>query len=202
MPLMSVRRAAGRSDAAGAGGRRARDAGRRSRRSRRQQTSTKNKAKDQAEAREKPKEENPQFRLDDHPSIDFGKGTHLDFRARFAADGIDSEASTAESDWRSSDDRPREEAHRRLGRDRERHRVPDRGASSTDDDPWRDVYGEFKQFAVRARARRQVQDPLQPRREHRRAAGSTSCSARSRRRTSRRAATSASWCTARVVEEG
>src|SRR5688572_1753368 len=43
---------------------------------------------------EKPKEEYPQFRLDDHPSIVFGKGSHLDLRARFSFDKADSEAST------------------------------------------------------------------------------------------------------------
>src|SRR4051812_43219806 len=34
----------------------------------------------------------PDFRLEDHPSIYFAKGTHLDFRARLSPDWIDSEA--------------------------------------------------------------------------------------------------------------
>src|SRR5688500_2717217 len=50
--------------------------------------------KEQKPKKVKPKEEYPQFRLDDHPSIVFGKGTHLDLRARFSADTADSEAST------------------------------------------------------------------------------------------------------------
>src|SRR4029450_3943693 len=49
------------------------------------------KKKDEAKKAEDQKSE-PQFRLDDHPSIHFGKGTHLDFRARFAFDWDDSEA--------------------------------------------------------------------------------------------------------------
>jgi hypothetical protein len=36
--------------------------------------------------KKKKDEQYPQFRLDDHPSIRFGKGTHLDFRGRFAGE--------------------------------------------------------------------------------------------------------------------
>ena len=115
------------------------------------QDATKKKKKDdeQKDAK-KPKTDYPFFRLDDHPSIHFGKGSHLDFRARFAADATDSEA--------PSDD-PLETAAVDLGK---------RGigvsgeiknavefqieAELTSDDPWRDVYADFKKYdGVRVR---------------------------------------------------
>ena len=49
---------------------------------------TKKKKDDEPKGAQKPKTEYPFFRVDDHPSIHFGKGSHLDFRARFAADGM------------------------------------------------------------------------------------------------------------------
>lgn len=94
----------------------------------------------------KPKAEYPFFRLDDHPSIHFGKGTHLDFRARFAADYDDSEAPSDDPTETSSVDLGK----KRLGVSGEIVNAVEFQieAELTDDDPWRDVYGEFKQFDV------------------------------------------------------
>lgn len=101
-------------------------------------------------AAKKPKTEYPFFRLDDHPSIHFGKGSHLDFRARFAADADDSDAPT---------DDPEEAAGVDLGK----KRIGVSGeiknavefqieAELSKDEPWRDVYADFKKFdAVRVR---------------------------------------------------
>lgn len=87
----------------------------------------------------------PRFHLnDDHPGIDFGKGSRLDFRARFAADVTDSEASTADVVDTSAIDL----GTKRVGisgeiKDAVEFQIE---AELTDDDPWRDVYGEFKYF--------------------------------------------------------
>jgi phosphate-selective porin OprO/OprP len=106
--------------------------------------------KKEEKAPKKPKTEYPFFRLDDHPSIHFGKGSHLDFRARFAADATDSEAPT---------DDPLETSNVDLGK----KRIGVSGeiknavefqveAELSNDDPWRDVYADFKKFdAVRVR---------------------------------------------------
>jgi len=110
---------------------------------------TKKKKADKKDAK-KPKTEYPFFRLDDHPSIHFGKGSHLDFRARFAADADDSDAPT---------DDPEETAGIDLGK----KRIGVSGeiknavefqveAELSKDEPWRDVYADFKKFdAVRVR---------------------------------------------------
>ena len=99
-----------------------------------------------ARRQKKPKEEYPSFRLDDHPSIHFGKGTHLDFRARFAADHTDSEAPTDDPLETSSIDLGK----KRIGVSGEIMNAVEFQieAELTDDDPWRDVYGEFKNFDV------------------------------------------------------
>jgi phosphate-selective porin OprO/OprP len=106
----------------------------------------KTKKKKDTPKEKKPKEEYPSFRLDDHPSIHFGKGTHLDFRARFAADHSDSEASTADPVEASSIDLGK----KRLGVSGEIMNAVEFQieAELTDTDPWRDVYGEFKYFDV------------------------------------------------------
>lgn len=110
---------------------------------------TKKKKADKKDAK-KPKTEYPFFRLDDHPSIHFGKGSHLDFRARFAADADDSDAPTGD---------PVEAAGVDLGK----KRIGVSGeiknavefqieAELSKDEPWRDVYADFKKFdAVRVR---------------------------------------------------
>src|SRR5688500_14933399 len=100
---------------------------------------------------EKPKEEYPQFRLDDHPSIVFGKGSHLDLRARFSVDKADSEASTDDPAETSTTDLGK----RRIGVSGEIANIIEFQIERelTDNDPWRDVYGEYKQF-VYARDRK------------------------------------------------
>jgi phosphate-selective porin OprO/OprP len=107
---------------------------------------TKKKKKDTEKADKKPKEEYPSFRLDDHPSIHFGKGTHLDFRARFAADHTDSEAPSDDPTETSTVDLGK----KRLGVSGEIVNAVEFQieAELTDKDPWRDVYGEFKYFDV------------------------------------------------------
>lgn len=95
----------------------------------------------------KPKPEYPSFRLDGgHPSVHFGKGTHLDFRGRFAADKTDSDASTDDPVERSTIDLGK----KRLGVSGEIANAVEFQieAELTDTDPWRDVYGEFKSFDV------------------------------------------------------
>jgi phosphate-selective porin OprO/OprP len=112
-----------------------------------QQTEQKPKPKPKPKPKqEKPKEEYPQFELDDHPSIVFGKGTHLDLRARFSADKADSEASTEDSAEVSTTDLGK----RRIGVSGEIANLIEFQIERelTDNDPWRDVYGEYKQFAV------------------------------------------------------
>jgi phosphate-selective porin OprO/OprP len=104
------------------------------------------KKKDADKAEKKPKEEYPFFRLDDHPSIHFGKGTHLDFRARFAAELTDSEAPSDDPLETSSIDLGK----KRIGVSGEIVNAVEFQieAELTDTDPWRDVYGELKYFDV------------------------------------------------------
>ena len=99
-----------------------------------------------AKAKDKDKNAYPFFRLDDdHPSLHLGKGTHLDFRGRFAADGTDSEASTADPAETSTIDLGK----KRLGISGEIKNVMEFQieAELTSNDPWRDVYGEVKYFS-------------------------------------------------------
>ncbi len=110
----------------------------------------KDKDKDTSEEDAKPDKSYPQFRLDDHPSIHFGKGTHLDFRARFAADESNSEANDTPDAEKSTIDLGK----KRLGVSGEiRNAVEFQiEAELTGTDPWRDVYADYKQFdAVRLR---------------------------------------------------
>lgn len=92
----------------------------------------------------KPKEEYPQFRLDDHPSIVFARGTRLDLRARFSADTAGSEATTeALADVSTTD-----LGKRRIGVSGEIANIIEFQIERelTGHDPWRDVYGEYRQF--------------------------------------------------------
>lgn len=104
------------------------------------------KKKDTPKAEKKPKDEYPSFRLDEHPSIHFGKGTHLDLRARFAGDLSDSEAPSDDPLETSSIDLGK----KRIGVSGEIVNAVEFQieAELTDHDPWRDVYGEFKYFDV------------------------------------------------------
>lgn len=105
---------------------------------------------EQAEQPKKPKQPDPEYPsftlAGDHPSIHFGKGSHLDFRGRFAAGRTGSDA--------PSDD-PLKTSSITLGQ----KRIGVGGeignavefqiqAELTDTDPWRDVFGEFKSFDV------------------------------------------------------
>ena len=94
----------------------------------------------------KPDKPKPIFKLgDEHPEFDLGKGSRLEVRARFAADRADSDASTAEPADVSTIDLGK----RRIGVSGEiRNAVEFQvEAELDDDDPWRDVYAEFKSFA-------------------------------------------------------
>ena len=87
----------------------------------------------------------PVFELgDEHPEIQLGKGSKIEFRARFAGDVTDSEASTTESGERSDIDL----GTKRIGISGEiknafEYQIE---AELDGDDPWRDVYGDFKYF--------------------------------------------------------
>jgi phosphate-selective porin OprO and OprP len=97
-------------------------------------------------ATQKPPKPKSIFRLgDEHPEIDLGKGSRLEFRARFAADGSDSEASTEDGLEQANVDLGR----RRLGVSGEIRNAVDFQveAELDDDDPWRDVYADFKSFS-------------------------------------------------------
>lgn len=94
----------------------------------------------------KPDKPKPIFKLgDEHPEFDLGKGSRLELRARFAADRSDSDASTADPSEVSTIDLGK----RRIGVSGEiRNAVEFQvEAELNDDDPWRDVYAEFKSFA-------------------------------------------------------
>jgi phosphate-selective porin OprO/OprP len=96
---------------------------------------------------QKPKAEKtyPVFELgDDHPEIQLGKGSKIEFRARFAGDYTDSETSTADPAETSDVDL----GTKRIGISGEiknafEYQVE---AELDSDNPWRDVYGDFKYF--------------------------------------------------------
>lgn len=103
--------------------------------------------KARSQASRNPTPEYPSFRLDgDHPSVHLGKGTHLDFRGRFAADRTASDASSDDPVERSTIDLGK----KRLGVSGEIANAVEFQieAELSDTDPWRDVYGEFKSFDV------------------------------------------------------
>ncbi|HET7698075.1 MAG TPA: porin [Vicinamibacterales bacterium] len=93
----------------------------------------------------KPDKPKPVFKLgDEHPEFDLGKGSRIELRARFAADRSGSDASTADPAEVSTIDLGK----RRIGvsgeiRNAFEFQVE---AELDDDDPWRDVYGDFKYF--------------------------------------------------------
>jgi phosphate-selective porin OprO/OprP len=106
----------------------------------------KKKDKDKDQASKKAKPEYPFFRLDDHPSVHLGKGTHIDFRGRFAADLADSDAPSDDPAETSTIDLGK----KRLGVSGEIANAVEFQieAELTGTDPWRDVYGEFKSYDV------------------------------------------------------
>jgi phosphate-selective porin OprO/OprP len=90
------------------------------------------------------------FRWQDHPSLRFGKGTHIDFRARLQGDVTRSEAPGQTGDRSDVD-----VARRRFGVSGELAHVVEFQVEREmgSDDPWRDVYVGYRQFdAVRVRA--------------------------------------------------
>jgi len=85
------------------------------------------------------------FRWEDHPTFRFGPGTRLDLRLRLQGDLRGSEASIVEDGEGASID----VARRRIGIDGEILNIFDYQVESElgdEDDPWRDVYVNYKQF--------------------------------------------------------
>jgi phosphate-selective porin OprO/OprP len=84
----------------------------------------------------------PVFRWDDHPSIHLGKGTHIDFRARFQED-------IRKSDALLTDEDPTFDiARRRVGVEGEIRNVVEFQVERelVSGDGWRDVFVNYKQF--------------------------------------------------------
>jgi phosphate-selective porin OprO and OprP len=107
----------------------------------------KDKEKDQsAKAPKAPKEQKPEFRFEDHPSLHIAKGTHIDFKARVQRDVTRSDAVTADAGEFETVDLGR----RNIGVEGEIANAVEfqieRNLTGTD--PWRDVYAEFKYFPV------------------------------------------------------
>ena len=91
----------------------------------------------------------PTFRWDDHPSIRLGKGTHIDFRARFQADLRRSDAPLTDEGTPDFDI-----ARRRVGVEGEIKNVVEFQVERelVTEDGWRDVFANYKQFdAVQVR---------------------------------------------------
>jgi len=109
--------------------------------------------KEKKEKKPKEKPPKPVFRLDDHPTLHFGKGTKIDFRAHYRTDVTDSEAPTGVADDVSAIDL----AKKRVGVTGEIKNAVEFHVQYAIGaiDPWHDVYVEYKQFDVaRVRAGR------------------------------------------------
>lgn len=104
-------------------------------------------------AQEQPEEPSPpprgwRFRWDDHPSLLVGRNTRIEFRARFQAHARESEAPLGDTNTVDL-------ARRRVGLHGRIAGVVDFQLEREigDDDAWRDVYADYRQFtAVRVRA--------------------------------------------------
>jgi phosphate-selective porin OprO/OprP len=85
----------------------------------------------------------PTFRWDNHASIRLGRGTHIDFRARFQGDRRESDAPLADEDRSSFDI-----ARRRIGVEGEIRNIVDFQIERelVGGDAWRDVFVNYKQF--------------------------------------------------------
>ena len=86
----------------------------------------------------------PTFRWDDHPSIRFGGGTHIDLRARFSGDVRDSDVPLPEEEIGAFDI-----ARRRIGVEGEIRNIFDFQVEReliSGGDGWRDVFVNYKQF--------------------------------------------------------
>ncbi len=99
----------------------------------------KTKDKDKDKAREAP----GRFRWNEHPSLHLGRGTRIDFRARFQGDLRGSEASVDAAE----DDAGLDIAKRRVGIAGEIRNTVDFQieAELGSTDPWRDVYANYRQ---------------------------------------------------------
>ncbi len=88
------------------------------------------------------------FRWDNHPSLRLGEGTRVDFRVRLQGDLRWSEAPIPDDD---PDEGGIDIARRRIGLDGEIINLFDYQVEleiGDDEDPWRDVYINYKQFDV------------------------------------------------------
>jgi len=83
------------------------------------------------------------MRWDDHPSLRFGRDTRIDFRARVQADVRESEAPVGDAG-------DVDLARRRIGVDGRIAGFVDFQVERelTSDDPWRDVYADFRRWTV------------------------------------------------------
>jgi phosphate-selective porin OprO and OprP len=96
-----------------------------------------------AQAPPAPKQPDVTFRWDDHPTLHLAKGTRIVFRARFQVDNRHSDAPIPDADDSSVD-----VARKRIGVEGELAGLFDFQIERelTEDDPWRDVYVNYKQF--------------------------------------------------------
>jgi phosphate-selective porin OprO/OprP len=100
-------------------------------------------------AAQQPPAPQPTFHWDDHPSIRLGKGTHIDFRARFQADRRASDAPLSDQETADFDI-----ARRRIGVEGEIKNIVEFQVEREliSGDAWRDVFVNYKQFdAVQVR---------------------------------------------------
>ena len=99
-----------------------------------------------AKAPKPPKDDKPEFRFEDRPSLHIAKGTHIDFKARLQQDVTRSDATTADAGEFETVDLGR----RIIGVEGEIANALEFQIerSLTGSDPWRDVYAEFKYFPV------------------------------------------------------
>lgn len=99
------------------------------------------------EAKAKPAKEPATFRFTwkDHPSIEIGKRTHIDFRARVQSDALGGDTRAGNIDDSSPD-----VARRRIGVAGDLQHVVEFQIEGElgDDEPWRDVFANYRQFAA------------------------------------------------------
>ena len=127
--------------------------------------SKKESKKESKKDRKKAIEDDWGFRWADRPSLRLGPGTRVDFRVRLQENLQDLDFEPPDTAGSSSVDI----ARRRLGIDGEILNIFDyqvEGELGDTRDPWRDVYLNYKQYRLRPGPARQVQDAVQPRREH------------------------------------
>jgi phosphate-selective porin OprO/OprP len=100
---------------------------------------------EQKEAEAKRAKERATFRFTwkDHPSLEIGKRTHIDFRAR-----LQSDTRRADIPLGSTDDSSPDLARRRIGVAGDIEQVVEFQVERElgDDEPWRDVYANYHQF--------------------------------------------------------